>query len=109
MDLLTYAIIAILVYFVIAILIRVYLFRWLEPLQHERYNDRDVYAVDSHGTRWHVQRSLLTLYKDIKDPSISSQTGHPPNNHREIKLWTFAQALPEILFPPSVIRAFLGK
>jgi hypothetical protein len=107
MDLLTYAIIVILVYFVIAILIRVYLVQWLEPLQHERYNGRDVYAVDSHGTLWHVQRPLLTLYKDIKDPSISSPTGQPPSNHREIKLWTFTLALPGVLSP--VIRAFLGK
>ena len=107
MDLLAYAIIVILVYFVIAILIRMYLVRWLEPLQHERYNGRDVYAVDSHGTRWHVQRPLLTLYKDIKDPNICSLTGQPPNDHREIKLWTFTLALPGVLSP--AIRALRGK
>jgi hypothetical protein len=104
LDLLLYAVI---VYVVVVIAITVYLVRWLEPLKHERYNGLHVYAVDSHGTRWHVQRPLLTLYKDIKDPGISSVNGQPPSSPREIKLWTFTLGLPGVLSP--LIRALRGK
>ncbi len=104
MDLLLYAVIA---YVVIVMGITLYLIRWLEPLQHERYNGLHVYAVDSDGTRWHVQRPLLTLYKDIKDPNISSITGQPPSNSREIRLWTFTLSLPGVLSP--LVGALRGK
>jgi hypothetical protein len=104
MDLLLYAVTA---YVVVVIGITAYLVWWLKPLQHERYNGLHVYAVDSQGTRWHVQRPLLTLYKDIKDPSISSVTGQAPSSHREIMLWTFTLGLPGVFSP--LIRALRGK
>ena len=104
MDLLAYAVIA---YIVVVIAIALYLIRWLEPLKHERYNGLHVYAVDSGGTRWHVQRGLLTLYKDIKDPSIGNLNGNPPTTPRQIKLWTFTLGLPALLSP--LIRALRGK
>jgi hypothetical protein len=104
MDLLLYVLVyAGIAYVVIVIAITLYLTWWLEPLNHERYNGLHVYAVDLDGTRWHVPRPLLTVYRDIKDPRISTRTGQPPSSPREIKLWTLTLGLPAILSP--VIRA----
>jgi len=104
MDLLVYVVV---LYIVLVIGITVYLVRWLEPLQHERYDGLHVYADNADGTRWHVQRPLLTLYMDIKDPRIRELTGQQPPNPKEIKLWTFTLGLPGLLSP--VLRAFRSK
>ena len=93
-------------YIAVVLVITVYLVRWLEPLRHERYNGVDVYAVDSNGTYWHVQRPLLTLYMDIKDARIQSISGQKPTNPREIRLWTFTLGIPGVLSP--LLRTLRG-
>jgi len=84
-----------------------HLVHWLEPLDHERYNGVDVYAVDSDGTRWHVQKGLLSLYMDIKSPRIKALTGQPGGKICEILLWTMTLGIPAAFAP--LVRKLWGK